>query len=131
MDERNDMDREHFTFKQNPGLTVSIKPGAKVPRPAWAAFRKSNAQIAREARTAAWSELQPARAPDYVSDAEWSRRARGKVLASYGRYIPLPGAKCPGCSKKPHESQVGHLLSHCCGALFDSVTGEPVTRGAL
>jgi len=116
---------ETFTFPKNPNFTLQVKPKATVPRAAWPIFRKSNAQISREARNAAFSEIDPTPAPEYVSDAEWCRRLRGRVLASYNKYIPLEAAKCPECSNYPHEHS-GHLYSYCCGKFFDSVTGEPV-----
>lgn len=120
---------EVFTFKENPGFSLRIKAGVPVPRRLWPTFRKSNAQLARAARSAAWSELEPTKAPEYVSDATWARRLRGRILSSYNQPIPMPCAKCPECSEAPEAS--GHLYGYCCGMFYDSKTGTPLTtKGA-
>jgi len=119
---------ETFTFPKNPNFTLQVKPGATVPRSYWPIFRKSNQQIAREARSTAFREIDPTPAPKFVSDAEWCRRLRGRVLASYANPIPLPTAKCPECGNLPHEQVRGQLYSYCCAKFYDSATGEPVNR---
>jgi len=119
---------ETFTFPKNPNFTLQVKPKATIPRAAWAVFRKSNLQISRELRSAAFREIEPTPAPEFVSDAEWARRLRGRVLASYAKPIPLPTAKCPECSLSPTLGYAGHLYSYCCGQFYYSATGEPVNR---